>query len=134
MATLFLFIAGIILIILLARYNESNKLFWTLFTCLTIGMAAHVIMSNISTEKKSSNNVPVVQSTQALAVTSSSLTYLLADDLLPTSVKATSNPASQTMITDDYCSTFSNASGMTQGINIKLLPNPPNKVGIVDDS
>lgn len=135
MTTLLLFILGIALITLLARYNESNKLFWTLLTCFTLGVVGAKIVHDISSKEKSSNKVMAVQPTQELAVTSSTFMYLLADDLLPTPTKATSNPVSQANVPAMYNdATLSDVPGVTEELYIHVFPNPPNNVGIVDDS
>lgn len=134
MAQLMLFILGVAIITLLARYNESNKLFWTLLTCLTIGFVGHKLINDAFGKKESKVKVEQVQPTQALAVTSGSLVYLLADSTLPTSVKATSNPVSQVNVPINDSFTLSYASEVTQRLYPKTLPNPPNKVEIVDDS
>lgn len=130
-----LFVLGIVLIVLLARYNESNKLFWTLLTCFTLGFVGSTLVYKTFYKKESKAKVEQVQPTQALAMTSGSLIYLLADDTLPASVKVTSNPVSQANVpTTNISSTLSYASGVTQGLYLHVLPNPPNWVEIVDDS
>lgn len=130
-----LFVLGVVLIVLLARYNESNKLFWTLLTCFTLGFAGSTLVYKTFYKKESKAKVEQVQPTQALAMTSGSLVYLLADDTLPASVKVTSNPVSQANVpTTNISSTLSYASGVTQGLYLHVLPNPPNWVEIVDDS
>jgi hypothetical protein len=61
--------------------------------------------------------------------------YLLADDLLPTPTKATSNPVSQANVPAMYNdATLSDVPGVTEELYIHVFPNPPNNVGIVDDS
>jgi hypothetical protein len=131
--TTLLFLLGIVLITLLARYNESNKLFWTLFTCYTLGFVGAKLIYDVASEKKSSS-ITAVQPTQELAVTSGSLVYLLADDSLSTPVKVTSNPVSQANITVVNNTILSGVSEVIRGPYIHILPNPPNNVGIVDDS
>jgi len=134
MATLAFFILGIALITLLARYNNSNKLFWTLLTCYMLGFVGCKLVYDGFSKKESSTKVMQVQPTQALAVTTSSLVYILADENLPTSVKATSNPVSQAIVPNYESATLSDAPGVTKGLYLHMLPNPPNKVEIVDDS
>jgi len=135
MATLFLFILGLVLITLLARYNESNKLFWVLFTGLMLGITAHVIVNDMSTGKESNATVMNVEPTQALAVAPTSLVYLLVDEPLLTTVKATSKPVSKaTAMFNEGSVTLSDVSGVTEGPYLHILPNPPNVVSIVDDS
>lgn len=134
MAELMLFVFGVVLITLLARYNESNKLFWTLLTCYTLGFVGTKLIYDAFGKEESKAKVESVQPTQALAVTSGSLVYLLADDTLPTSVKVTSNPVSQAIVPTNNSVTLSNACGVTYGLYLHALPNPPNGVEIVDDS
>lgn len=135
MATLFLFVLGLVLITLLARYNESNKLFWVLFTGLMLGITAHVIVNDMSTGKESNATVMSVEPTQALAVAPTSLVYLLVDEPLLTTVKATSKPVSKAIpMFNESSVTLSDVSGVTKGPYLHILPNPPNVVNIVDDS
>ena len=134
MAELFIFLLGIVLITLLARYNESNKLFWTLLTCFTLGFVGTKLIYDSFGKKESKTTMMQVQPTQALAVTSGSLMYLLTDDSLSTTVKATSIPVSQADVPTYDSITLSDAPGVTKGIYIHTLPNPPNVVEIVDDS
>jgi len=134
MAEIVMFALGIVLITLIARYNESNKLFWTLLTCFTLGFVGTKLIYDAFSKEESKVIVDKVQPTQALAVTPGSLVYLLADDSLSTSVKVTSEPVGQALVPVDYNATLSSASGVTRGIYLHVLPNPPNVVGIVDDS
>ena len=135
MEELALFILGIVIITTLARYNESNKLFWTLLTCYVLGfVGCELIYDALSNNDGSKAPVEQVQPTQALAMTSGSLVYLLADESLPTSVKVTSKPVSQAFVPTTVTLTSSYASGVTQGLYLHILPNPPNGVAIVDDS
>jgi hypothetical protein len=134
MATLAIFILGIVLITLLSRYNNSNKLFWTLLTCYMLGFVGCKLVYDSFSKKESNTKVMQVQPTQALAVTSSSLVYLLVDENLPTSVKVTSNPVSQANVPHYESATLSDVPGVTKGIYLHVLPNPPNNVEIVDES
>lgn len=129
-----LFISGVVLITLLARYNESNKLFWTLLTCFTLGFVGTKLLYDAFGHKESKVAIEQVQPTQALAMTSGSLVYLLADDTSSASVKVTSNPVSQAVMPFNCNVTLSDASGVTRGLYLHVLPNPPNWVAIVDDS
>ena len=61
------FILGIILIFGIARYNESNKLFWMLLFSLVMGFAGTKMVLDINHGKKQSNvNLTQVYSTQEL--------------------------------------------------------------------
>lgn len=70
------FIVGIILAIVIARLNYSNKLFWIAFTSFAIGIAGGCIYNSMQNPKEDEDTVKV-ESTQVSKVTSS--TVLLAD-------------------------------------------------------
>lgn len=129
-----LFVLGIVLITLLARYNESNKLFWTLLVCYTLGFVGTKLAFDALRTDESKVTVDQIQPTQGLAVTQSSLLYLLADDTASASVKETSNLVGKANETVNDNLTLSCASGVTRGLYLHILPNPPNGVEIVDDS
>ena len=135
MTALALFVLGLLIITGIARYNNSNKLFWTLLTCFTLGfVCTKLVHDAFSTNEKSNVITMQAQPTQALAVTSGSLLYLLTDESLPTSVKVASNPVSQANVPTSSDTTLSDVSGVTQGLYLHALPNPPNIVEVVDDS
>lgn len=48
MSSFIYFTLIIVVAVLLARYNESNKLFWTLFVSLMLGMASYTFYHKIS--------------------------------------------------------------------------------------
>ena len=74
---LFWFVCGILLIYAIARYNESNKLFWTLLVSF-IGAftVASIVLSSDNNEKK---NVTANISPTQLYVSASNTYVLLAD-------------------------------------------------------
>lgn len=134
MLTLFTFILGIVLITLIARYNESNKLFWALLTCYVLGFAGVKLIHDSFAKDEGKTTFMQVQPTQGLAASSGSLVYLLADDGLPAPKKVTSKPVSQAIVPAyERSFTSSNVPEVTQGY-LHVLPNPPNVVGIIDDS
>lgn len=134
MLTLFTFILGIVLITLIARYNESNKLFWALLTCYVLGFAGVKLIHDSFAKDEGKTTFMQVQPTQGLAASSGSLVYLLADDGLPAPKKVTSEPVSQAIVPAyERNFTLSNVQEVTQGY-LHVLPNPPNVVGIIDDS
>ena len=51
MNTLLIFLLGIIVIIGIARYNESNKLFWTLLISFLSGMAVASVYNTVTATK-----------------------------------------------------------------------------------
>ena len=133
--TLFLFIVGLLLITLIARYNESNKLFWALLTSYVLGFAGCKLIYDNFGHDESNNTFMQVQPTQGLAASSGSLVYLLAGEDLSAPTKVTSEPVSQAIVPAvERSVTLSDVSGVTQGLYLHVLPNPPNSVGILDDS
>jgi len=135
--TLALFIFAIALIFGIARYNNSNKLFWTFLTCFILSIACTKIVSDTLSEKEQSEqSLDQAYPTQGLAVTGNTFMLFTNPDNYSTDVKVTSKPVSQA-ITPDYIellNTLSNVSGVTQGLYLHALPNPPNKVELVDTS
>lgn len=55
--TFTLLFIGIIACILIARYNESNALFWKLFLSLVLGIAVGSIYYKITTDNKGDENL-----------------------------------------------------------------------------
>lgn len=134
MMTLVTFIIGIILILLIARYNESNKLFWALLTCYMLGFAGVKLLHDSFTKDEGKTTFMQVPPTQGLAASQSTFMYLLANDSMPAPKKVTSEPVSQAIVPAyERNFTLSNVSEVTQGY-IHILPNPPNSVAIIDDS
>lgn len=135
--TLALFAFAILLALGIARYNESNKLFWTLLTCFILGIACtKVVYDTFSDEEQSEQSLDQAYPTQGLLTTANTFMLFTNTDSYTTDVKVTSKPVSQT-ITPDYIEslyTLSNVSGVTQGLYLHTLPNPPNKVELVDTS
>ena len=63
MSTLLIFLLGIIVIIGIARYNESNKLFWTLLISFLSGMAVASVYNTVTAPEKNDNKVTLTKST-----------------------------------------------------------------------
>lgn len=61
---LLLLILGVALIYGIARYNESNKLFWILFTCFVLGIAGGSVYQKIRLKQDKKNTTMVVNPTQ----------------------------------------------------------------------
>lgn len=135
--TLALFIFAVLLALGIARYNESNKLFWTLLTCFILGIACtKVVYDTFSEKEQSEQSLNQAYPTQGLLTTENTFMLFTNTDSYATDVKVTSKPVSQA-ITPDYIEplfTLSNVSGATQGLTLHILPNPPNKVEFVDTS
>ena len=135
--TLALFIFAIAVIFVIARYNNSNKLFWTLLTCFILGIACtKIICDALSEKEQSEQSLDQAYPTQGLAVSGNTFMLFTNPDDCLTDVKVTSKPVSQA-ITPDYIEllpTLSYVSGVTQGIYLHMLPNPPNSINYVDTS
>ena len=65
MTALFVFIAALILIGLISRYNESNKLFKVLFISLLLGMAGGAIATKFICSDSENNGTTQVSPMQA---------------------------------------------------------------------
>lgn len=135
--TLALFIFAVLLALGIARYNESNKLFWTLLTCFILGIACtKVVYDTFSEKEQSEQSLNQAYPTQGLLPTANTFVLFNNADSYTTDVKVTSKPVGQA-ITPDYIEplfTLSNVSGATQGLTLHILSNPPNKVDLVDTS
>ena len=135
--TLALFIFAVLLALGIARYNESNTLFWTLLTCFILGIACtKVVYDTFSEKEQSEQSLNQAYPTQGLLPTANAFVLFNNADSYTTDVKVTSKPVGQA-ITPDYIEplfTLSNVSGATQGLTLHILPNPPNKVDLVDTS
>ena len=135
--TLALFAFAVALALGIARYNNSNKLFWTLLTCFILGIACtKVVHDTLSEKEQSEQSLDQAYPTQGLVVTGNTYMLFTNPDIYSTDVKVTSKPVSQAL-TPDYIEslyTLSNVSGVTQGLYLHALPNPPNKVELVDTS
>lgn len=74
------FAIGIALIIGIARYNESNKLFWTLLFAYMVGFAGTKMISQvIGGEKQSNEHFAQMPSIQAPAAALSTVSYFVTD-------------------------------------------------------
>lgn len=134
--TLFMFIAGLLLILGIARYNQSNKLFWTLFVAYTLGFAGTKLVYDSFHEKEhSEQSLNQAYPTQGLLAMDNAF-VCIGDDISYTTTKTMSNPVGQAN-TPDYvenCPSMSCVHGVTHGLYLHMLANPPNSVEIVDDS
>lgn len=132
-----MFILGILLILGIARYNESNKLFWTLLTayvlCFTV---VKVVKGAFNEKEQSEQSLNQAYPTQGLDLASDTCMCFLADEPMKTIVKETSKPVGQ-VNTPDYVEeliTLSDVSVVTPGQYLHTLPNPPNSVILFDTS
>ena len=75
------FFLAVVLILAIARYNESNKLFWTLLFAFVMGFAGtKMVLNTISGNEKESNvNQTQVISTQMPTEALSTIQYYITD-------------------------------------------------------
>ncbi len=78
------FILGILLIFAIARYNESNMLFWTLLFSLIIGFAGAKMMLDINHGNEQKSNISNVQAnpTQVPTTPLSAILYCATEELV----------------------------------------------------
>ena len=137
MTVALLFILGILCILGIARYNNSNKVFWALFVSYTLAFTVGTIAYK-ATEKKEQSQVMLNQAypTQGLLATQGTFVCIPEYVDYTTPVKVTSSLVSQDYTPDmvEYTQTLSDVYGVTRGLYLHALPNPPNGVEIVDDS
>ena len=135
--TFALFMLGLLVIFVMARYNNSNKLFWTLGIAFTLGYACtKMVYDSLSTDEQSEKSLNQAYPTQGLASVGETFVCFFNNTDIPTIVKVTSKPVSQAN-TPGYIEpliTLCNVSGATRGLTLHALPNPPNSVEIVDTS
>lgn len=80
--TVLWFILGIALIFGIARYNESNKLFWTLLFAFVMGFAGTKMVLDINHgDEQSNGSLTQVFSTHVPATMLSASTYYIASNL-----------------------------------------------------
>lgn len=134
--TIIWFILGLLIILAIARYNESNKLFWILFVSYVLGFAGVKMFLDVFGEKEQSEvSLNQAYPIQGLAAMDNAFVCEVVNICLPTT-KTTSSPVGQAS-TPDYVeniNTLSDVRGVTHGLYLHMLPNPPNTVEIVDDS
>lgn len=137
MTVALLFIAGILGIFCIAKYNSSNKVFWTLLVSYTLAFTIGTIAYK-ATGKKEQSQVMLNQAypTQGLLATQGTFVCIPEYVDYTTPVKVTSSLVSQDYTPDmvEYTQTLSDVCGVTHRLYLHALPNPPNSVEIVDDS
>jgi len=131
MTVALLFILGILCILCIARYNNSNKVFWALFVSYILAFTVGTIAYK-ATEKKEQSQVMLNQAypTQGLAVSLDSNMCLFTNENCSATDVETQNLVSQEYTPDfvEHTPTLSNVPGVTQWINLHILPNPPNDI------
>lgn len=91
------FLLGVVLAFAIAKYNESNKLFWQLAGVLTLGYAVTTICTHMVGEKENNENLQKVQvpMSKPSVITGNTCNYnSLAMKMAPAKVTA-SNSTSQ---------------------------------------
>ena len=97
MMTLFCLLAGIAVITLIARYNESESLFWKLFICYVGSWAAvNAAVEIINNDKKGDKVVMIEKAPMQVLESVPSLNAILADmSLAATTREKSPKPASK---------------------------------------
>jgi len=130
--TFLMFVLGIIIIAGIARYNQSNKLFWTLFIAFVLGFAGKKLVNDtfFSEKEQSGTSLNQAYPTQGLAVSLDSNMCLFTNENCSATDVETQNLVSQEYTPDfvEHTPTLSNVPGVTQWINLHILPNPPNDI------
>lgn len=81
------FISAIALAFAIARYNESNKLFWTLAIAFLMGFAgAKMVFNNTSSNEKGNSNLTQVCPTQTPMDASATTLFQVAANMAATKV------------------------------------------------
>lgn len=127
--TFLLFILGLLIIFGIARYNESNKLFWTLFVAYVLGFTAtKVVYSTFIEKEQSESSLNQAYPTQGLPAAQGTFVCIPETVDYVALSKVTSSLVSQdsTPAYVEHSSALSNVSGVTQGLYLHALPNPPN--------
>ena len=88
MNTLLIFLLGIIVIIGIARYNESNKLFWTLLISFLSGMAVASVYNTVTAPEKNGKNVTLTKSTPTCQISSDIYCLMKGEDQSTNSLNA----------------------------------------------
>lgn len=103
MMTLAMFILGILTIIGISRYNESDKLFWKLFVSFVGAYLAAAVVGNLISNNNEQDKVVSVQSVPTQVLESMPCMYCtLADmSLSDTRVEKSTKPVSK----DEFCNT-----------------------------
>lgn len=97
------FLLGVALIFIIARYNESNKLFWILFLSFIMGFAgAKMLLDSTSSDEQSNGNLTQVCPTQ-VPFDGIATTLFITSANLAASKVTDSNPVSQE--TPEQCET-----------------------------
>lgn len=92
---LFWFIVGIIVIIGISRYNESDALFWKLFLAFLLGFASCKVYMHITDSNQDKENLTQVYPTQASKMIPGTAQFFLAGNQSEITVAISKTPASK---------------------------------------
>lgn len=124
------FILGIALIFGISRYNESNKLFWTLLFAFVMGFAGtKMVLDSHPGDEQSNNSFTQVCPTQeSIIVDASTVPFQAYVDMTPMKVTA-SNPVSQDFapVNNEVRVTLSKVFGRTRDQPLSTLTEPPER-------
>lgn len=126
--TLLWCILGIMIALGIARYHQSNRLFWILAISFLIGIAGASIYNKMSYGGNQSKE----QLTQVCPTQGTDILVSIADRIKPTSVTAQClEPAH---VSQDYTPDFSEPSSTLSKCVIPIYTPPPQLVTLIDTS
>lgn len=100
MNPLLMFVIGLIIIIGIARFNESSKLFWTLLISFLSGIAVEGAYSILTTQKNNDNKVTLTKSTPTCKTSLSTYYFMKNEDDNTNELKA--KLVGKVMLKSDY--------------------------------
>lgn len=121
------FFVGILIIFAIARYNESNKLFWTLLLSYVMGFAGtKMVHDTIYGGKQSNDNHVKACSTQMMSAAFDTATYFITNNKVDNDVVTALTPVSQGMpATHEISAILSEVFGRTRDQPQLTLIKPP---------
>ena len=122
------FLSGILLAFGIARYNKSNKLFWQLAFCLTLGYAATIMVNRtFGSKERSSDDLVQVCPTQMPSVVISAPALSQITSVLAPSKVTDLNSAVQVFTPEEHevLTASSKVYGRTRDQPLSTLTQPP---------
>ena len=121
------FTIGALLAFGIARYNESNKLFWQLILAFVLGYAAAVMVDRTFGSERSNDDLVQVGPTQMPVIAPNSTFYSLADVMMaPTKVTALESVSQvYSLVENEVTIIPSKVYGRTRDQPLKTLTQPP---------
>ena len=95
-----MFVIGLIIIIGIARFNESSKLFWTLLISFLSGIAGASIYNTCTNQNKNENKVTLTKSTPTCKTSLSTYYFMKNEDDNTNELKA--KLVGKVMLKSDY--------------------------------